>query len=93
MSKPVYGSATAEMSLSRRLDPQAVLVQPGVSSSVNGVGGKSDVFMLGRIRAGHGIYNGRGRGASCSASKVGAPNKVLGESSSGGYARYCLSAP
>src|ERR1035437_2801571 len=31
MSKPVYGSATAATSLSRRLVPQAVFVQPGVS--------------------------------------------------------------
>ena len=29
MSKPVYGSATAEMSLSSRLVPQAVFAQPG----------------------------------------------------------------
>src|SRR6516165_6838502 len=29
MSKPVYGSPTAAMSLSRRFVPQAVLAQPG----------------------------------------------------------------
>jgi hypothetical protein len=33
---------------------------------------------LGRILAGEGVHKSRGRGASCSASKVGALNQVLG---------------
>src|SRR5664279_529384 len=140
MSKPVYGSATAEMSLSRRLVPQAVWLQPGVScchegavnrvlhpppvalyclnssvcegrplsfhtdsllrvpfalrwrevpptattvaSAAGEVGAHTrraadtEAGILGRIRAGRGVSNSRGCGASCSASGVGGADRA-----------------
>ena len=95
MSKPVYGSATAATSLSRRFVPQAVF---GALRSLRDVvvatgdGGVLGGFFGSHPRVWVGIRGSWARSVLLRV-KGGAPNKVLGESSSGGDARYCLSAP